>query len=124
MWYQVSHCPALSPATSRTALRLGSICTGCGPCWRPWSGEDSLPLWKPRDYDAGFAPGGPGRTRAAGLPWRPLETTLSETLLDEITPGLSRPRRAGLTRDREHEILAAAAANGIGSVRSDAIGPS
>lgn len=70
---------------------------------RPWSGPDSLPLWIPgaallRD---------PAGARAAGLAVRPLAATVEATLAWERSLGLTRPRRSGLTPEREAEVLAA-----------------
>ena len=72
----------------------------------PWFGARSLPLWLPVGFDPGFAPGDPTAARAAGLATRPLVQILKDTLEDERRRGLSRTRRAGLTRTDELAVIA------------------
>lgn len=50
------------------------------------------------------------RAEAAGLVRRPLEETAADVLADERARGLDRPRLAGLTREEELAVLAAATA--------------
>ncbi|ALX06276.1 NAD-dependent epimerase/dehydratase family protein [Aeromicrobium erythreum] len=76
---------------------------------RPWSGERSLPLWLPDGY-GGMMRIDTTRAEAAGLVRRPLEETAAEVLADERARGLDRPRAAGLTREDELAVLAAATA--------------
>jgi hypothetical protein len=68
-------------------------------------GPRSLPLWLP-DEALGMAAMDTGRAAAAGLRRRPIVETVADTLLDEQARGLDRPRKAGLTRDDELELLA------------------
>ncbi|WAB81330.1 NAD-dependent epimerase/dehydratase family protein [Microcella daejeonensis] len=72
----------------------------------PWAGPRSLPLWLPAEYE-GFARRSNEHYRAAGGRLRPLRDTLVDTLADERERGLDRPRRAGLTREDELELIAA-----------------
>ena len=71
-----------------------------------WMGERSLPLWLPDDF-LGMVQMSPARAREAGFGCRPLAETLAATLADERARGLDRPRRAGLSRAEELELLAA-----------------
>jgi nucleoside-diphosphate-sugar epimerase len=87
------------------------IAQGASPDWlgehavEPWMGPRSLPLWLPDDA-LGMTAMDTGRAAAAGLLRRPLVETIADTLVDERDRGLDRPRRAGLTRDDELELLA------------------
>ncbi|MDQ0743680.1 2'-hydroxyisoflavone reductase [Clavibacter sp. B3I6] len=72
---------------------------------RHWAGPRSLPLWLPREA-AGFASRSDAGIRALGARRRPLAATMRDVLADERARGLDRPRRAGLTRDEELEVLA------------------
>jgi 2'-hydroxyisoflavone reductase len=72
-----------------------------------WAGESSLPLWLPL-ADAAFALRSNAAFRAAGGALRPLRETLARTLEDEISRGLERPRRSGLTAEQERRALDAA----------------
>ena len=74
---------------------------------QPWTGAESLPLWLPLPEYAGFATRRNDAARQAELRLRPLEQTVSATLLWEREQGLDRSRRAGLTPEREAELLAA-----------------
>lgn len=73
-------------------------------------GPESVPLWLHDPDWAGFAARDVGAALAAGLHARPLEQTLADTLPWERTLGLDRPRKAGLSPDRERALLAAWAA--------------
>jgi hypothetical protein len=81
------------------------------PAWledqgvNPWSGEDSLPLWLPAGHE-GFMDRSNAAALAQGLRLRPWQETLRDTLADERARGLHRPRKAGLCREREDELLA------------------
>jgi 2'-hydroxyisoflavone reductase len=69
---------------------------------RAWT---ELPLWLPGDDYAGMSRADIGRALGAGLRFRPLEETVLDTLAwDRTVPG----GRATLSREKEHEILAAA----------------
>jgi hypothetical protein len=71
----------------------------------PWSGPESLALWLPQPEYAGFASRRNDAAKAAGLRLRPLAATLESTLAWEVEQGLDRPRKAGLTPERERELL-------------------
>jgi hypothetical protein len=71
----------------------------------PWSGPESLALWLPQPEYAGFATRRNAAAKAAGLQVRPLAATLESTLAWELEQGLERPRKAGLTPERERELL-------------------
>lgn len=75
-----------------------------------WAGPKSLPLWLPAS-DAGFSQRDVAAFLAAGGDPRPLRDTIERTLTDERERGLDRPRRSGLTRDEELELIALLAAN-------------
>jgi len=68
-----------------------------------------LPVWVPRHGDtAGFARRDIRRALAAGLTFRPLVTTAKETLawFETQPPARQAKLRAGLTGDREAQLLA------------------
>jgi 2'-hydroxyisoflavone reductase len=68
----------------------------------PWTG---LPLWNPSNANA-FLETGDDRAIAAGLAYRPLAATTSDTLAwDRSRP--PSPLSAGLTAAREASLLAA-----------------
>jgi nucleoside-diphosphate-sugar epimerase len=73
----------------------------------PWMGPESLPLWVPGAEYAGFMTRSNRAARAAGLRVRPLVETVRATLQWEREAGLDRARRAGLTPDRERELVRA-----------------
>lgn len=68
-----------------------------------------LPLWIPTSETAlaGFLEGSVARALAAGLTYRPLEETIRDTLAWDATRPPDAPRKAGLTPEREAELLAA-----------------
>ena len=73
----------------------------------PYMGPESLPLWLP-------LPTGPASTPATTLlPWRPgwraarSSRRFEAALADERALGLDRPRKAGLSPERERELVAA-----------------
>ncbi|MFL5798168.1 MAG: NAD-dependent epimerase/dehydratase family protein [Actinomycetota bacterium] len=69
----------------------------------PWS---DLPLWLPGEKNAGFARRVSRRALDAGLEFRPLADTVRDTLAWDSERG--RPElKAGLSRDRERELLTA-----------------
>jgi 2'-hydroxyisoflavone reductase len=72
----------------------------------PWS---ELPLWIPESdaSHAGFSRVDCSRALDAGLTFRPLEQTVRDTLEWASTRPADRAWRAGLTREREAELLAA-----------------
>lgn len=69
-----------------------------------WAGPRSLPLWLPADA-AGFAQRRSDAFLASGGATRSLALTIARTLEDETERGIDRPRRAGLTRTDEGEIV-------------------
>lgn len=73
----------------------------------PWMGPDSLPLWLPRPEYAGFMARSNAAARVAGLTFRPLADSVRAALAWERECGLDRDRRAGLSPERERELLAA-----------------
>lgn len=68
-----------------------------------------LPLWIPTSETemAGFLEGSVTRALAAGLTLRPLDETIGDTLAWDATRPQDAPRKAGLTAEREVELLAA-----------------
>ncbi len=75
---------------------------------QPFMGERSIPLWIPYPDWAGFSARSSARAVAAGLVCRSTEDTLRDALAYEQELGLTRtPRRAGLTRAQELELLEA-----------------
>lgn len=71
----------------------------------PWS---DLPAWVPDDGEsAGFARLDVSKAIGAGLTFRPLEETVRDTLTWAITRPTDHAWRAGLTADREQDLLAA-----------------
>jgi hypothetical protein len=73
---------------------------------QPWAGPGSLPLWLPAAEYAGFMTRSNDAARSAGLMLTPLTDTVSAALRWEVEQGLDRPRHAGLTPDREAELVA------------------
>lgn len=76
-----------------------------------WAGPDSLPLWVPGADYAGHAARAGAAARAAGLRNRPLVDTVADALRFEQDRGLDRPRKAGLSPERERSLLAEASAS-------------
>jgi len=71
----------------------------------PWS---DMPTWVPDgDEDAGFSRVDISKAIAAGLRFRPLEETVRDTLEWAQTRPADHEWRAGLTAEREREVLAA-----------------
>jgi 2'-hydroxyisoflavone reductase len=69
----------------------------------PWT---ELPLWIPQGEDS-LIRASSARAIAAGLHYRPIVETVQATLEWSAGLGLERPLRAGLTRSREADLLAA-----------------
>jgi hypothetical protein len=84
---------------------------------QPWAGDRSLPVWLPVPEYAGFMSRSDARALAWGLRRRPVEETLADTLADERTRGLDRPRRAGLRREAELALIDAARGEADAHVR-------
>lgn len=72
-----------------------------------WSGPESLPLWIIDPEWNAFLARSNAAAVAAGLRLRPLDRLLGELLEWEQGQGLDRERRAGLSAERERELLAA-----------------
>nr|WP_312181566.1 NAD-dependent epimerase/dehydratase family protein [Arthrobacter sp.] len=71
---------------------------------RYWAGPRSLPLWLPT-VEAAFAQRNNSAFHAAGGEVTGLGQTLDRVLADERERGLDRPRRSGLSRSEELELL-------------------
>jgi nucleoside-diphosphate-sugar epimerase len=71
----------------------------------PWSGPESLPLWLPQPEYAGFMTRSNAAAVAAGLRLRAVPQTVVAALDWERERGLERDRHAGLTPERERELL-------------------
>lgn len=69
-----------------------------------WAGPRSLPLWLPADF-SGFMQRDNTAYLAAGGALTPLAQTTADVAADERERGLDRPRRAGLSRAEEAEML-------------------
>ncbi|MFC9557987.1 NAD-dependent epimerase/dehydratase family protein [Agromyces sp. NPDC056965] len=72
-----------------------------------WSGPESLPLWIIDPEWSAFLDRSNAAALAAGLRLRPLDQALREILEWERSQGLDRERGAGLSADRERELLEA-----------------
>jgi 2'-hydroxyisoflavone reductase len=114
------------PLTVGHALSSAAAAAGTLPDWRavtegwllehdvsPWMGPESLPLWLPAEDHGGMACDG-SSARAAGLAARPLAESAVAALTWERELGLDRDRRAGLSRVRERDLLAATTVQGNG----------
>ena len=69
-----------------------------------WMGPESLPLWLPPEL-YGMAQHSSVRAQALGLEFRPLEETVAASLEWEEQRRAHGPRRAGLTRVHENDLL-------------------
>ncbi len=71
----------------------------------PWAGPESLPLWLPAAEYAGHMTRTNAAAVSAGLTLSPLTETVAAALRWERERGLGRPRRAGLSPQREAELV-------------------
>ncbi len=110
---------ALGPAS---ILSLGKMLNTCRAVGRSdaqfvWVSEEFLvaqgvgywldvPLWVPPTM-AGIHTVSAAKAIAAGLTFRPLAETVADTLVWDHTRPANEPRRAGLTPEREREVLRA-----------------
>jgi 2'-hydroxyisoflavone reductase len=72
-----------------------------------YAGPQSLPLWIAEEGYDGWSTRRGDAAAAAGLRHRPLPELLADTLVWEREQGLDRERRAGLSAEREQELIAA-----------------
>jgi nucleoside-diphosphate-sugar epimerase len=101
--------------TSRRIGGHGGPVVRAAPDWllahgvQEFMGQDSLPMWITEPAMRGFGARAGDKAVGAGLQRRPISETLTDTLAWERELGLERPRKAGISAERETELLAALA---------------
>jgi 2'-hydroxyisoflavone reductase len=95
----LEECRVVSGTDARLVWTSESFLLDAGV--KPWS---EMPLWIPEEYDqSGYVEF--GKALAAGLTFRPLAETIRDTLAWDRTRPPETKWRAGLSREREAELL-------------------
>lgn len=93
-------CTAVAGSDARLTWVSEEYLLGAGVA--PWS---ELPLWVPEKDSAGFSTVDCGRAIAAGLTFRSLAETIRDTLAWDAARAHDAPPGAGISREREAELL-------------------
>lgn len=98
-------------AVARAVAGHAGLVVRAEPSWliehgvRPWMGPRSLPMWIDDPDWYGMNARSTERARAAGLVTRPLQDTLTDTLVWELSHANPGQHGAGLTDDEERQLL-------------------